>query len=296
MKNKKNWMKAVFVAPADIVTPKIMQPSTNKAPVVVSIPHSGFIIPENIRDSFYKKDALFLTQDCELYIDEFFVKVPELGATVVYQTINRYVIDLNRDAKVVDASFLDCGPELTSPPNLGLVPHKTVGGDVLLKTPLSREDLEERVNLYYVPFYKQLDAALKQAKEDFGYYIHIDAHSNPTRGIHKNAKCNHGSNSKERPDIVLSNRMGASCSNDLMMEVKDYLIKAGFSVSCNDPYRGRYIAQRFGMPEHNQHTLQIEFNRKIYMNEATHDYDEKMLQHLQKVMTSLVSELTKIKM
>jgi len=39
----------------------------------------------------------------------------------------------------------------------------------------------------------------------------------------------------------------------------------------NQPYAGGFTTQRYGRPAHNQHALQIEINRSLYMDEARHE-------------------------
>ena len=43
----------------------------------------------------------------------------------------------------------------------------------------------------------------------------------------------------------------------------------GYSVAINDPYKGVEIVRRHGRPAEGRHSLQIELNRRLYMDEAT---------------------------
>ena len=43
---------------------------------------------------------------------------------------------------------------------------------------------------------------------------------------------------------------------------------AGLVVTRNAPFAGAYITQAYGRPLRNQHAIQIEIDRAIYMNEA----------------------------
>jgi len=42
-------------------------------------------------------------------------------------------------------------------------------------------------------------------------------------------------------------------------------------VRINDPYKGVELVRAYSDPEGNRHSLQIEVNRKLYMNEATRE-------------------------
>ena len=41
---------------------------------------------------------------------------------------------------------------------------------------------------------------------------------------------------------------------------------AGFSVAWNSPYAGGYITKNYGLANSNQQSIQIEINRRLYMN------------------------------
>ncbi len=42
----------------------------------------------------------------------------------------------------------------------------------------------------------------------------------------------------------------------------------GYSVAINDPYKGVEIVRRYGRPGERRHSLQIELNRRLYMDES----------------------------
>ena len=46
---------------------------------------------------------------------------------------------------------------------------------------------------------------------------------------------------------------------------------ASASVAINDPYKGVEIVRRHGRPAEGRHSLQIEVNRRLYMDEETLD-------------------------
>ena len=43
----------------------------------------------------------------------------------------------------------------------------------------------------------------------------------------------------------------------------------GYAVAINDPYKGVELVRKHGRPAERRHSLQIEINRRLYMNEAT---------------------------
>lgn len=255
-------------------------------PLIVSVPHAGTTIPDEAKLSFTKTEFHFLNSDCDWYVDKLFDFVPELGVTLLTTDIGRYVIDLNRDAGEIDASFMEGAPLTKNPKNLGLVSHKTIKGEKLLKKPITQKELNDRIQKYYRPFHDQLENLIAQTKKQFGFCIHIDAHSMPSKG-----ELAHSDAGQERKDIVLGDRFGKSCSPLLTELVEQHFIKAGLSVSRNIPYAGGFITQNYGKPAQNVHTLQIEHNRKLYMNEDTYEILQKPFESLQKILHNLVTSV-----
>jgi N-formylglutamate amidohydrolase len=91
-------------------------------------------------------------------------------------------------------------------------------------------------------------------------------------------------------DIVLGDRFGASCSNELTTLVEDMFRAEGLHVVRNKPYAGGFITQNQGAPQHGRHALQIEINRGLYLNEATLEKSRNFAS-LQAIMDHVVGEL-----
>ena len=70
--------------------------SEGNTPLVLSIPHTGLTIPDEIAQQLQcdKETAL---ADTDWWVDKLYSFAPELGITVVRSHISRTVIDLNRD-------------------------------------------------------------------------------------------------------------------------------------------------------------------------------------------------------
>ena len=70
-----------------------------------------------------------------------------------------------------------------------------------------------------------------------------------------------------RPEIVLGDRFGTSASGDIVEQVEAAFAAAGFVVARNAPFAGAYVTQHYGRLGRNQHAIQIEIDRSIYMDE-----------------------------
>ena len=92
----------------------------------------------------------------------------------------------------------------------------------------------------------------------FGFCYHIDLHTMPSKAL---------LNFKKEPDIVLGDNFGKSCSIELISYFQNVFQENGFTVEVNNPYAGGFITRNYGNPSKGVHTIQIEINRKIYMDE-----------------------------
>ena len=75
---------------------KIIEPTTQVVPFVLSIPHCGTGIPDNL-SALYQKSQLENLDDTDWFLDELYDFAPSLGITTIVPYYSRWVIDLNRD-------------------------------------------------------------------------------------------------------------------------------------------------------------------------------------------------------
>ncbi|WP_277183179.1 N-formylglutamate amidohydrolase, partial [Caballeronia sp. BR00000012568055] len=64
------------------------------APLIISIPHLGTHIPEELRHQY--TDIALTVADTDWHLDRLYSFAKSLGATILGARISRYVIDLNR--------------------------------------------------------------------------------------------------------------------------------------------------------------------------------------------------------
>ena len=70
-----------------------------------------------------------------------------------------------------------------------------------------------------------------------------------------------------RPDVVIGDRYGTSCSPLVPDRVEETMSRLGYSVGRNKPYAGGFITEHYGNPASGLHTIQLELNRAVYMDE-----------------------------
>ncbi|MEP1171240.1 MAG: N-formylglutamate amidohydrolase, partial [Alphaproteobacteria bacterium] len=73
--------------------------------------------------------------------------------------------------------------------------------------------------------------------------------------------------SVRRPQIVLGDRFGAAADSDVVERIEAAFSAAGLVVSRNSPFAGAFVTQAYGRPSRNQHAVQIEIDRSVYMDE-----------------------------
>ncbi len=129
---------------------------------------------------------------------------------------------------------------------------------------LAVAEVQQRIERCYLPYHAALATELDAAHRAFGAVWHLDCHSMPAVGD-KNAD----DPGRARADFVLGDRDGTTCAVDFTRIVASVLESMGYAVAINDPYKGVEIVRRHGRPAENRHSLQIEINRRLYMDEQT---------------------------
>ena len=66
---------------------------------------------------------------------------------------------------------------------------------------------------------------------------------------------------------MIGDRYGTSCAAVLPELVEDTLAGLGYSIGRNKPYAGGFITEHYGNPASGLHTVQLELNRAVYMDE-----------------------------
>ena len=72
-----------------------------------------------------------------------------------------------------------------------------------------------------------------------------------------------------RPDFVIGDRDGTSCNKKFTNLIVNILKDLNYNVVTNDPYKGMELVSAYSNPTQNKHSLQIEVNRGLYMDEKT---------------------------
>jgi len=238
-----------------------------KVPLVFNSPHSGRIYPSAFLAAS-RLDAHTLRRSEDAFVEELFGFVPDLGAPLLHAHFPRAYLDVNREPYELDPIlFRDGLPHYANTQSvrvvggLGTIARIVSESDEIYREPLSVEAALERINRLYTPYHETLSGLLLEAKREFGLAVLIDCHSMPSSPT--------ADKSAGRPDFVLGDRFGTSCSGGLTRLAASTLEAQGYAVTLTKPYAGGYITEHYGRPHKAQHVLQIEINRALYMNETS---------------------------
>ena len=243
----------------------VARPVSGEAPVIFDSPHSGRDYPADFETCI---DPLFLRRAEDAYVDELFAAAPEHGATLIAARFPRAYLDPNRAKDDIDPAIVSDGwpgtanPTLRSKRGTGLVWVTMHGVDRLYERDLKRREIAERIALCWQPYHDAMTAAFDDLHDRHGRVYHINCHSMRSYGNRVDPEAE-----VDRPDFVLGDRDGRTCESEFTNLIQSYLFSKNYSVSLNEPFKGVELVRRYSDPAVGRHSLQIEVNRKLYLDE-----------------------------
>ena len=241
-------------------------------PLVLDSPHSGTGYPA---DFGYACDMRELRQAEDTHVEKLYDFAPSLGIAWIEALFPRSYLDPNRNVTEIDAEmFADAWTgEVVSEPKArakvrlgkGLIWRVTDSGVPIYSRKLRAAEVQSRIEQCWKPYHAAVEGAIDAAHRRHGYSIHINCHSMPAVS---------GEYSTDFPglvhaDFVIGDRDGTTADPRLSGKVCGHLEQLGYNVSYNHPYKGVELVRRYGDPAHNRHGIQVEINRKLYMDEET---------------------------
>ena len=251
----------------------VVRPQVAAQALVYSIPHSGRYYPDSfVAEARQSGTALRASEDA--FVDEMVGLTPQLGVYGLACRYARAFCDVNRnplelDARLIRGELPKAALSLSArvKAGFGVIARRIAADQDIYRQPLDMVEVERRIALIHRPYHQTLKGLIAEAAEAESAGSRpvrlIDWHSMPSSAL------GHPSVSGPRPDIVLGNLHGESCSDVFTRKVKSVLEKAGLRVGLNRPFAGGYIVEHYGEPGKGVDALQVEINRAIYMNEAT---------------------------
>lgn len=245
----------------------VLKPEECESPFIFNSPHSGRTYPSSFL-SASRLTAVALRKSEDAYVDLLLAGIVNIGATLMHAHFPRAYLDVNREPYELDpALFNEALPDYANTHSLrvvgglGTIARVVNEQEEIYRAPLPVNAALERIERLYKPYHATLSGLMEDARRRFGYAVLVDFHSMPSYQGDKGAN--------PKVDFVLGDRFGTSCPREMVRLVERFLSGLGYKVALNKPYAGGYITERYGVPNEGLHTLQIEINRALYMDEET---------------------------
>lgn len=242
--------------------------------LVLDSPHSGTAYPA---DFLFICDALALRRAEDTHVEKLYDFAHGLGVHWVEAHFPRSYLDANRNTTEIDETLLDASwpgvietdSTVMSKVRLGkgLIWRTTDDGLPIYNRQLSVAEVDARIASCWQPYHAAVGSAIDAAHAQHGYSVHINCHSMPAVA---------SSNATDFPgeahaDFVVGDRDGTTAHAALSQLICEHLRSLGYSVAYNHPYKGVELVRRYSNPPSQRHSIQLEINRKLYMNEDTLD-------------------------
>jgi N-formylglutamate amidohydrolase/predicted deacylase len=236
--------------------------------LVLDSPHSGHVMPADF-GSLRSERELREGEDC--FIDELYGQATARGVPLLAANFPRTYLDANRHEDDIDLSMLD-GPWPKPVPDSGkaaigkALAWRTLGdGLPIYGRLLSVAEMQSRIERCHRPYHAALRRLLDAAHARHGAVWHINCHS---MGSSSTVEME-GTAGQPRVDIVLGDRDGTTCAPAFTAFVRDFLARRGYEVRVNEPFKGVELVRAYSDPAAGRHSLQLEINKRLYMDEAS---------------------------
>lgn len=247
-------------------------PEGEPLPLICDSPHSGTKYPDDFQYAV-PFELLRAGEDTDVHV--LWESLPSVGATLLAAEFPRAYIDPNRDIEDIDADMLaEPWPTPISPSEktrlgIGLIwrDAKKNGNGPIYDRKLPVAEVQNRIATYHAPYHAAMREHIEAAYARFGAVWHLNLHSMPADSYEAlQIQSDH-----PLADFVLGDRDGTTAAPEFTAMVAETLKKRGFSVAINDPFKGVALIARLGRPAECRHSLQVEVNRRLYMNEITRE-------------------------
>jgi N-formylglutamate amidohydrolase len=247
----------------------VLAPATQTVPLIFASPHSGADYPAEFVAGA-RLDPLTLRRSEDAFVDEIFAAAPDHGAPLLRAHFPRAYVDPNRERYELDprmfAGALPSYVNTASPrvaAGLGTIARVVTSGDDIYRDKLTFAEAKQRIDMCYGPYHDTLGGLIEATRSHFGVCLLIDCHSMPSVGGPMDRDPG-----LKRVNMVLGDGHGSTCAKAVVDLAEATLDDLGFVVTRNNPYAGGFTTRHYGRPETGVHTLQIEINRALYMDEA----------------------------
>lgn len=243
----------------DVLQTQVFALHRGTAPLLVSLPHDGSLIPPAIAARMTASAQR--APDTDWHVARLYAFARDVGASMLAPRYSRYVVDLNRPPDDV--------PLYPGQNTTGLCPVVQFSGEPVyrddeLPTPV---EIAHRVDRYWRPYHDALRNELLRMKTAHGRAVLWEGHS--IRG-----ECPWLFDGR-LPDLNLGTAGGSSCSPQLQARLDAALAAQDrYDHVVNGRFKGGYITRHHGDPANGIDAVQLEISQRIYMDEVSFAYDQ----------------------
>src|SRR3954464_6347724 len=255
---------------------EIVEPAHWRGPIIFNSPHSGSTYPDEFL-SASRIDLTTLRRSEDSFMDELIGHLSERGFPTVRVNFPRSCVDVNREPYELDPRmFTGRLPSFANTRSmrvaggLGTIPRVVGDGQEIYRERILVDDALVRIETLYKPYHRALRRLINKVHQMFGTGVLVDCTSMPSVGVSRDEP--------RRPDVVIGDRYGTSCTSLLPDRVEETMGALGYSGGPNKAYAGGFITEHYGNPASGLHTIQLELNRAIYMDERRRERSARFAQ------------------
>ena len=205
----------------------------SNSPLVISIPHSGTDIPQDIAPLCNLGAKREHTDWTLLEL------VAPLSETTLAATVSRYILDVNR--------FKPRAGKATQP----IIPRIDEKGNLLFNNYPSKQKQSDWLERYYTPYYLHLENLLNEKSEQHKRVLLVDLHSYDDKLF-------------KTTDIILGTRKKQTLSPDTLEKLQVLFHEEGLTTRVDTPFSGGNIIATFGKQARIE-AVQIEVPYSLYL-------------------------------
>ena len=206
----------------------------SNSPLVISIPHSGTDIPQDIAPLCNLGAKREHTDWTLLEL------VAPLSETTLAATVSRYIVDVNR--------FKPRAGKATQP----IIPRIDEKGNLLFNNYPSKQKQSDWLERYYTPYYLHLENLLNEKSEQHKRVLLVDLHSYDDKLF-------------KTTDIILGTRKKQTLSPDTLEKLQVLFHEEGLTTRVDTPFSGGNIIATFGKQARIE-AVQIEVPYSFYLD------------------------------
>ena len=240
--------------------PPLIHAPRGDYPVLLSVPHSGRDYPVALVELARSGGASLVPLEDPL-VDRLAWRALKRGCGAVIARAPRAAVDCNRAEDELDPAVIEGAPRgrisARARGGLGVIPGRTQSHGHLWRRAIGRAELEQRLASAHRPYHQAIATALELLIDRFGCALLLDCHSMPPPpGV---------------AEVVIGDRRGATAAPWLSRAALAVAGRCGFSAGLNDPFAGGHIIAHHARPALGVHALQIELDRRCYLDRRLRD-------------------------